>query len=194
MKNEYGLTPKQEAFARALVEGMSQADAYRAAYPACKAWKVAVVHVKASVMAADGKVRARVAGLQAELAERSVLRAEDILRETERIALATPAGLVKRYRRPGEKTDRLEMLMPDELSPAMAAAVKSFEIDELGRAKYTLWDKNVSLDRATKIRGLYTKDNEQKAGSLAALLAALSGNVVRPDPASALPEDGDDDA
>lgn len=195
MKNEHGLTQKQEAFARALVEGVSQAEAYRIAYPASKAWKPEVVHAKASTMAADGKVQERVKGLQAELADRSVLKAEQILRETARIAMSSPAGLVRRVKGAGgPETDKVTFLMPDELPPHVAAAVASFEIDELGRIKYKFWDKNASLERAAKILGLFREDNTQKASELAALWSKLSGNVVRPDPGAAAPDEDDGDA
>lgn len=194
MTNEHGLSQQAERFARAIASGKTQAAAYREAYPTSKKWADKTVHVKASMLAAEEKVRRRVAGLQAELAGKSVLKAADILRETARIALSSPAGLVRREVK-GDK-ESLRFLMPDELHADVAAAVASVKVDELGRVEYKFWDKNASLERATKILGLYREDNDQKAGGLAALLAALQGNVVKPDPDAARPdpdEDGDDD-
>ena len=65
-----GLTPKQEKFAQCVVSGMSQADAYRAAYNS-KA-KPEVVHVKASELMADGKIAVRVRELQGKAANIAV--------------------------------------------------------------------------------------------------------------------------
>lgn len=185
MKNEHGLTQSEERFAQLLVEGMSQADAFRQAHARAARWTPDTVHQWGSRWAANSKVQARVAMLQAELAEKSVLKAEQILRETARIAMSSPAGLVRRI------DGKVTFLLPDELPADVAAAVASFEIDELGRIKYKFWDKNASLERAAKILGLFREDNTQKASELAALWAKLSGNVVRPDPGAAAPDDDD---
>lgn len=190
MINEHGLTQQRERFARLLAEGMSQADAYRGAFKAGK-MKPAQIHEEASRIAADRKVAARVSALQAELADKSVLKAADILRETARIALSSPAGLVKREDKGGKES--LRFLMPDELPADVAAAVASVKVDELGRVEYKFWDKNASLERASKILGLYREDNKQKGGGVAELLAALQGNVVKPDPDAARPDEGKDE-
>jgi len=60
------LTAKQEKFCQAIADGMTQADAYRAAYSADKT-SDKVVYVKASEMMADGKISVRVAELKAAL-------------------------------------------------------------------------------------------------------------------------------
>ena len=65
------LTAKQEAFAQAVADGMNQSDAYRSAYDASKT-KPDVVNVKASQLAADGKVAVRVAELREALASKSL--------------------------------------------------------------------------------------------------------------------------
>lgn len=58
------LTPKRERFAQCIAGGMSQADAYRTAYPRSLAWNQATVHQAASRLMANGKVSARVAELR----------------------------------------------------------------------------------------------------------------------------------
>jgi len=58
------LTPKMEKFAQAIVSGLSQADAYRAAYNA-GAMKPATVQNKAHILMRNGEVRARVVALRA---------------------------------------------------------------------------------------------------------------------------------
>lgn len=62
------LTAKQEAFARAVVEGSSLSDAYRAAYD-CSRMKTSTVNRKASELMANGKVAAIVDRARAKAAE-----------------------------------------------------------------------------------------------------------------------------
>lgn len=202
-RNAYGLTPQQDAFARAVAAGASQSDAYREAYPKSLNWKVSVLWAEASTMAAHPKVVKRIEDLRAQIVDGSILKAELVLLETFRLCKATPAKLVRRVK--GEDgRERVVMLMPDELDEDTAAAVKSFEIDDLGRIKYVLLDKNASLDRAAKILGMYERDNAQKnpaqamwdmlvaAGKAKAEAAQLpgAGMIFKPLPSAALP-DGD---
>jgi hypothetical protein len=69
------MTPREEKFARLLVEGKSQSEAYRTVYPHSKKWKKEAVHVSASQLAA--KVRIRVKKMQDEAKERSLLTLEE---------------------------------------------------------------------------------------------------------------------
>jgi len=59
------LTLKQETFARNIIKGMSQSDAYRDAYDA-ENMAQETIHVKASELAKDGKVGARIECLRAD--------------------------------------------------------------------------------------------------------------------------------
>ena len=52
------LTAKQEQFVKGIIDGMSQADAYRSAYDTSR-MADKTVHEKASRLMSDGKVRAR---------------------------------------------------------------------------------------------------------------------------------------
>lgn len=63
MADSNKLTGKQEKFCQGIADGLSQADAYRAAYNA-ENMKPEVVHVKASELMATGKVSVRVAELR----------------------------------------------------------------------------------------------------------------------------------
>jgi phage terminase small subunit len=65
------LTAKQEAFAQAVADGMTQSDAYRSAYNAGK-MKPEAIHVNASKLMADAKVALRVASLREALASKSL--------------------------------------------------------------------------------------------------------------------------
>ena len=65
------LTAKQEAFVRGLVKGLSQADAYRAAYD-CKAMGSHAIHCEASQLASHPEVTTRLLAHQTSV-ERSEL-------------------------------------------------------------------------------------------------------------------------
>jgi hypothetical protein len=68
---EHKLTAKQEAFCQAIADGMTQADAYRAAYSAEKMTDKAI-YVKASELMASGNVSVRVAELKQALADKQL--------------------------------------------------------------------------------------------------------------------------
>lgn len=74
------LTPKREAFAAALAQGMSQAAAYRQAFPRSLGWAEKTVWRKASLLAGDGEVQARVAELGAKAAAANEFTVEQHLR------------------------------------------------------------------------------------------------------------------
>lgn len=65
------LSPKQEAFAQAIADGMTGADAYRTAYDAGK-MKDSSIHVNASKLLADAKVAQRVDELKSKLAKKAL--------------------------------------------------------------------------------------------------------------------------
>lgn len=69
------LTAKQEQFAQNIIQGMSQADAYRAAYNAAK-MADKTVHEKASLLAGQDKVRARLKELREQLASEAIMSAQ----------------------------------------------------------------------------------------------------------------------
>ena len=79
------LTPKQEAFVQNIIQGMSQADAYRSAY-SCKNMSDNAIYVNASKLVADAKVALRLKELRDELAKPSIMTAQERLEWlTERI-------------------------------------------------------------------------------------------------------------
>lgn len=69
------LTPKQEVFARKVVEGMTQADAYRAAY-SCKRMTDKTIWENASRLMADSKVKARVKELRDKINDEAIMSAQ----------------------------------------------------------------------------------------------------------------------
>ena len=72
------LTAKQEKFVQGIIEGMSQADAYRSAYDT-KRMTDKTVHEKASRMMADDKVRARLTELREQMMKPSIMTAQERL-------------------------------------------------------------------------------------------------------------------
>ena len=71
-KNEHGLTWQQESFAQLVASGRSQADAYRAAYPASQEWKSEALYAQSSALAADSKVAVRVKTLRAIITQQAI--------------------------------------------------------------------------------------------------------------------------
>ena len=69
------LTAKQELFCNKIIEGMSQADAYRAAY-STKKMNDKTIHEAASRLASDSKVSARLAELRGQLTSAAIMTAE----------------------------------------------------------------------------------------------------------------------
>jgi phage terminase small subunit len=86
------LTPKQEAFAQAIVTGMSQSDAYRAAYSADN-MKPETVQNKAYQLMKRGEVTARVAELRKPVVEAvQITLASHLERLRELSAVAESSG------------------------------------------------------------------------------------------------------
>jgi phage terminase small subunit len=72
------LTAKQEAFVHNIIQGMSQADAYRSAYDA-KKMSDKTIWENASRLMANDKVSARLTELRNELAKPSIMSAQERL-------------------------------------------------------------------------------------------------------------------
>lgn len=72
------LTAKQEAFVQKIIEGYSQADAYRSAYNT-KRMSDNSIYVNASKLMADAKVALRLSELRNELAKPSIMTAQQRL-------------------------------------------------------------------------------------------------------------------
>ena len=72
------LTAKQELFVQKIIEGMRQADAYRAAYNT-KRMSDNSIYVNASKLMSDTKVALRIKELREELAKPSIMTAQERL-------------------------------------------------------------------------------------------------------------------
>ena len=72
------LTAKQENFVQSIMDGMTQADAYRSAYDADR-MADKTVHEKASRLMADGKIRARLKELRDKAMAPTIMSAQERL-------------------------------------------------------------------------------------------------------------------
>lgn len=72
------LTAKQEEFVQNIIQGMSQADAYRSAY-STKNMSDKTIWENASRLMADSKVKARVAELRGQLDKETIMSAQERL-------------------------------------------------------------------------------------------------------------------
>jgi len=66
------LNQQKERFAQLVASGMSQAAAYREAYPNSTKWKDSTVWSRSSELANEGEVLGRIAELQGEAAKKAV--------------------------------------------------------------------------------------------------------------------------
>lgn len=104
------LTPKKEAFAQAVASGMTQADAYRTAYNA-ENMKPETIASKASILMADGNVRARVDELRAPIAEKAQITLESHLDD------------LLRLRRMAEDNNDIKAAISAEIARGKAAGI-----------------------------------------------------------------------
>ena len=72
------LTPKQEEFVKNIIEGMSQADAYRSAY-SCKNMSDNAIYREASLLVENPKVAQRLKELREQLVKPSIMTAQERL-------------------------------------------------------------------------------------------------------------------
>ena len=84
------LTPKQEDFAAGIAEGLSQAEAYRRAFPRSQKWKDETVWREASRLAGNTKVSTRVQELHEQAVAKNEVTVERVVSEMAGIALFDP--------------------------------------------------------------------------------------------------------
>ena len=78
------LTSKQEKFVQGLIQGMSQADAYRSAY-SCKNMSDNAIYREASLLVENPKVAQRLKELREQLAKPSIKTAQERMEWLSRI-------------------------------------------------------------------------------------------------------------
>jgi phage terminase small subunit len=72
------LTAKQEKFVQCIIQGMSQADAYRSAY-SVKKMSANAIYREASLLVESPKIAQRLSEIRAELAKPSIMSAQERL-------------------------------------------------------------------------------------------------------------------
>lgn len=87
------LTSQMEKFCQGVASGMSQADAYRAAYPKSLKWKPETLHPQASKMMADNKIITRVTELKDEIAAKALWTREDSVLTLKSVIDASDKGM-----------------------------------------------------------------------------------------------------
>ncbi len=169
------LTPQQEDFATGIACGLSQADAYRQAYPRSVKWKDKSVWEKASLLASNAKVKARVKELAEKAAAKNEITVERVIGELAKIAFGNKRDLMRWG--PGGVT-----LTPSEdITDDAAAMVQSVEESTSlhgGSLKIKTHDKVKALELLGRHLGVFEKDNEQVANPLSKLLESLGGKVL----------------
>lgn len=146
------LTPKQEEFATGLAGGMSQADAYRRAYPSSQKWTDQSVWPKASKLAANGKVQIRVRELGAKAAAANEVTVERIVRELALIAFGNKRSVMS-WGPGGVKLKESETLTDDEA--AQVSEVKETVSATGGSLSLKTHDKVRALELLGKHVGLF---------------------------------------
>lgn len=151
------LTLKQDAFATGVASGMSQAEAYRQAFPLSRKWKDKTVHEKASRLAAEDKVQARIQELRGKAAEANEVTIERIVAEVVKIAFANQRDLMR------WGPNGVKLLDSEELTDEQAAAVS--EVAETfsatgGSLKLKTHDKLGALRFLAELKGYLVKKQE----------------------------------
>jgi len=156
---ERGMTAQMEAFATGLACGLTQAEAYRKAYPKSTKWKDEAVWVAASKLAAHANVRIRVQELLQKAASANEVTVERVIAEMARIAFFDIRRLVNADGTPKALHD---------LDDGTAAAIAGLEVARVGNAvvgegevlKFKIADKNSALEKLARHLGMFVDRRE----------------------------------
>lgn len=164
MKGKPGLSTKQAAFVREyLVDLNGTHAAIRAGYSPHTA------NEQAARLLASVSVRSHVTEALKSRAERTEIKADDVLKQVFRMTMVDPRMLVD------EKGRAIPLnKLPDEL----AASIQGVEIKEEDGGvvyKYKLADRNSAAEKLMKHLGLYEKDNAQTGDAIGKMLAEIHG-------------------
>jgi phage terminase small subunit len=151
------LTPKREAFAAGLAKGLTQAAAYRQAFPKSLRWKPATVWRRASELAAVGEVKGRVAEMGEKAAAVNDVTVERVVAELARLAFFDVRRLVN--------TDGAPLPLHD-LDEDTARAIAGLDVARVGNSdigvgevlKFKLADKGANLERLGKFLKMFTEN------------------------------------
>lgn len=188
MARSKGLTEQRDEFAVGLAKGLTQAEAYRRAFPKSLKWKDASVWDTASKLAKVPEVRQRVEDLREMARASHDVSIERIVEELARLAFFDARKL---FGVDGE------LLPLSDLDPATVAAVAGFEVreekDSRGKVighvkKVKLAERGANVERLARLLGHFEKDNRQKAPDVAAAVREAMSRLFAP-PGGAGPAD-----
>lgn len=154
------LTPQQEQFATGLACGLSQAEAYRKAYPKSLKWKDKAVWANASKLAADTKVFVRVKELAEQAAAKNEVTVERVIGELAKIAFGNKRDLM-RWGPSGVILTSSEQISDD--AAAMVQSVEESTSMHGGSLKIKTHDKVKALELLGRHLGVFEKDNQQQS-------------------------------
>jgi len=153
---------KHEAFARAIVEGKGNREAYRAAgYKGNNA----AVDASASRLLSDAKVSARVAELKSAAAEGAVMTARQILEQLTRLASANMLDFM-RVGPDGDPVLDFSKLTRDQAAALVQVDVEDFkdvrseDARDVRKVRFKLADKLGALELLGKTLGMYIDRKE----------------------------------
>lgn len=162
-----GLSPRQEAFARAYVETLSGAEAYRMSYNVKPGTKDSSIHVNASKLLADAKVAQRVAELQEAVAKRHDITMDKIVRELALLGFSNMKDYIQ-IASDGSAYVDLSALTRDQAA-AIGEVTSEVYMDGAGedakavkRTKFKLADKRAALVDLGKHLGMFVDRRETK--------------------------------
>lgn len=162
------LTDNQEKFVQELIKGKSQREAYRTAYPKCKAADN-TVDVKASQLFSMDKIRIRYNEIHDRLIQEAedecIVTAKEVLRELKRIGFAdikdflsfrTAKTVVSYDKKTGKPiidfSPIIELIDSEEVD---GKAIQEVSISARGTFTFKLHDKMSALDKLGRHLGLF---------------------------------------
>lgn len=166
-----GLLPKQAKFvAEYLISGNATQAALAAGYSAKTAYKIGAENLrKPQIASLLAQRNSEIAARQDERLAAMELTKERVEREIARIAFFDPRKMFHPDGRPKEVTE-----LDDDTASCIVGLDVLEEWEGVGEArvlrgyvkKYKIANKNVALDQASKILGMYEKDNEQSKANV----------------------------
>lgn len=164
------LTAKQEEFAAGIASGLSQAEAYRKAYPASVKWKDKSVWVNASALAGDTEVQLRVSELMKKAAAANEVTVERIVRELALIAFGSKKAVMA-WGANGLKLKESEEISDD--AAAIVAEVKETTSATGGTLSLKTHDKVKALELLGRHVGMFVDKTEVTGKDGAPIYAGL---------------------
>lgn len=159
------LSPKQEAFAQAYVETLNGSAAYRMTYNVRPGTKDSSIHVNASKLLADAKVKQRVAELQAAVAKRHEITKDKVIRELALLGFSNMMDYM-RVTEDGSACVDLSTMTRDQAA-AIGELTSEVYMDGVGedaktvkRTKFKLVDKRAPLVDLGKHLGIFVDRKE----------------------------------